>query len=227
MLTVAELPGPAMGRIRLWLLTFCLLLVSACDSLPIGGATAPTERRGSQVPPRETAQQEAQRIKQQRELAARSGLVVLSAGARAVSGRLSVQVAPVTASGRMMWLTLSLNCRPDCLQRKMPVEGRSRTISNALSVATLAPGRWRLVAIRYGRVSRTLKAEQPFEVRKGYATYLGAFYPRVLDQSATKVQFLRYSAMQQDMTRALSIYPQVRGRQLINTVSRLRKPAPL
>lgn len=226
MQTATELPGAATGRFRLWLLTFCLLLVSACDSFPIGGATAPTERRGSQVP-RETAQQEAQRIKQQRELASRSGLVVLSAGARAVSGRLSVQVAPVTASGRKMWLTLPLNCRPDCLQRKMSVGGRSRTTSNALSVATLAPGRWRLIGIRYGRVSRALKAEKPFEVRKGYATYLGAFYPRILNQAATKVQFLRYSAMQQDMTRALSIYPQVRGRQLINTVSKLRKPAPL
>ena len=216
-----------MIRNRVLLMVASLLLVSACDSLPIGGSKVPVERRSGQVPQRETAQQEAQRIRQQREAAAKSGLVVLSAGSRSVSGRLSLQLAPVTAAGRKTWLTLPLNCRSDCLRRKVSVAGRISTVNNALTVATLAPGRWRIVAIRYGRVSRALDATKPFEVRKGFTTYLGAFYPRVLDQSASRVQFLRYAAMQQDMTRALSLYPQVRGRQLINTVSKLRKPTPL
>lgn len=198
--------------------------LGACTGLPIGSSSPQVASRGEPAVTRETAQQETQRIKAQRESAARSGVVVLSAGASSLSGKVTLKLVPVSPSGKAQWLTIGLNCQPNCLARQVRIGGTRMTTRNTLMVAQLAPGRWQIGEVRYARAIVQPAKQSPFEVRNGYATYLGGFFVRPGDTAQPGVRVFRYAAMQQDMTRALSAYPAVRGRRMINTVNKLRQP---
>lgn len=218
-----------LNRLRLIAMALvAAVAVAACGVLPGGsGGAAPVQQRGA-MPPRETPQQEAQRIKAQREQAQQSGLVAFSAGSGKQTGSLQLLVEPLTAQGRAVWISVDTACRPNCLQRRISIGSGQFLVNSALTIHSIESGRWQLVAARFDGVEKRLSSPPIFEVKKGYATYLGAFVPAVIEDNRNNVlRLLRYSALEQDMTFALSNYPLARGRRIINTVSKLRKPAPM
>jgi len=208
-----------------WPLLGALLLslfIGACGTPSPSGsgrASAP-QKRAPAVPPKETPQEEAARIRAQRVNAATNGVVVFSAGSIGRVGWYKMLVEPVGHKARARWLRVSTNCGTECLRRKLTIRKTRAVVQHTLSVSNLAPGQWRMTTVQFGRRKQPLERQIIFEVKKGYATYLGGFVAQV----GSKLNVFRYSALQSDLSRALSQYPQTRGRRMINTAKKLRKP---
>ncbi len=210
------------SQVRLAVALLVALFLSACGT-PSGGSRSEAPRKrapAAGVPAQETPAQEAARIRAQRDNAATNGVVVYSAGSLGRVGWFKMLVEPTVQNARASWLQVSTNCAAECLRRKLRVKQSKVVIHNTLSVSNLAPGRWRVTKVRFGRREKKLTTPIIFEVKKGYATYLGGFAIQV----NPTLNVYRYSAIQSDMSRALSQYPQTRGRRMINTARKLRKP---
>jgi hypothetical protein len=192
-------------------------------SLFIAGCAAPTRmpsQGGVAIPPKETPQQEAARIRDQRKQSDATAVVVYSAGSLGQVGWYRMLVQPVGHNAREQWLSVSTNCGTECMRRKLTVRKVRTVVQHTLSVTNLEPGKWRMTTLQFGQRKLTLKKPVVFEVKNGYATYLGGFVVQI----NPKLGVYRYSALQSDLSRALSVYPQTRGRRMINTVKKLRKP---
>ena len=206
-----------------WSLIGALLLslfISACGTTSPNRTSAPKNPAAVGVPAQESAKQEAARIRAQRDQSSTNGVVVYSAGSIGQVGWYKMQVQPVGHRARSRWLSVSTNCGTECLRRKLTIRKARGVVQHTLSVVNLEPGQWRMSAVQFGRRKQVLKNPITFDVRKGYATYLGGFAIQVINQ----LNVYRYSALQSDLSRALSQYPQTRGRRMINTAKKLRKP---
>jgi|GEM_PF-4487747 len=174
----------------------------------------------SSLPPKESPAQEAARIREQREQADTNGVVVYSAGSIGRLGWYKMLVEPVGHSAPARWLQVSTNCGTECLRRKLTIRKSRVVVQHTLSVANLEPGKWRMTTLQFERRKQTLANPITFQVKNGFATYLGGFVAQV----GKNLNVFRYSALQSDLSRALSQYPQTRGRRMINTAKKLRKP---
>lgn len=206
--------------------------VASCALPELDGAgTGKSSRnKSAKKPPRESSQQETKRLRDQRERAQQDGLVVFSAGTlKGVTARHGTElvfqfehIRPVQGkASRPGTMGVLLDCKiGDCLARRLRLAGKTRSAQTRVAVVTLSPGLWRLSAARIsGQAPIRFKTALPFEIRNGHATYLGAFVLTGASSGTTpKPPIARFSAVQSDMSHALDIFEQTRGRKLINTL---------
>lgn len=186
------------------------------------------------------------RIAEQRERSARDGVVVFSVGASALvdlaeGSSLSLQFEAEGTRERGV-IAVDLTCRTvPCSERILTIDGQSVLLNHSLTVLALTPGRWKLQALRLNEVSARVDGKTSiirlskapwFDVRIGHATYLGGFVVTpapdgkdgALADGIASLPVLRYAAIEDDMARALSDFPDARGRRMLNATRGLAKP---
>ena len=195
------------------------------------------------------AKAESERLVAQRESAATNAVLVFSVGASTAAGmlqgsELELQLTPADA-GDKKFISVALACEPGaCMQRELSWQSANLAVASRLGVATLAAGRWTVTGARLIEVSKQggrslteLSFNKPlkFNMRKGYATYLGAFTVTGGAQLAKdgngaelmRLPLLRSSQLEQDMARALTDFPETRGRRMLNDVQGLSQAQPV
>lgn len=189
---------------------------------------------------------EERRLAKQRERAQADAVLVLSAGATRASGlqagsALTLQFKSV-ASGEIRNISIELGCEPPfCAERLLRLQTFEVVSRGSLAVDTLPEGRWRLHSARLKEVSALVAGEQSdvtfsnppqFEMRNGHATYLGAFtvvggVQRIVRGSGAQIvrlPMVRDSNVEPDMERALTEFPETRGRRVLDGAQGLKKP---
>lgn len=194
-------------------------------------------------------QTEAERLASQRDKAASSAILVLSAGATRASGlqagsQLTLEFR-AAKSGESRKVTIDIGCGEGvCVERRLKLSAHEVITRDLLTVTELPQGRWKLHSASLVEVSELAKGEQSyvtfkqtpdFSVRNGHATYLGTFtvvggaqrINRGSGGEIVRLPLVRYSNLERDMERALTQFPAARGRRMINEAKTFAKPQPV
>lgn len=228
------------------------------DDIEQGRLPAPIERADTRdgVPVDESAptnqslmDEEAMRLARQREAAADSAILVLSAGATRASGlkagsELTLEFEP-EGGGERQSLTLDIGCANSvCTERRLKLRAHEVITQDLLAVTSLPEGRWKLHSAKLVEVSALASGDESevsfsqapsFEVRNGYTTYLGAFtvvggaqrIKRGSGKEIVRLPLVRFSNLEKDMERALTEFPETRGRRMLNEASGMARPQPV
>ena len=208
------------------------------------GARDPADRpdagASSDVPVADSGALEDERLAMQREAAQGDALVIVSLGATAdanlADGRLALRFEPAQG-GTSLTISSALDCRDDCVRRDIRFGTGQASVGSHLLVASMPQGSWRITAVllerpRLATEVLSLDPAEPFEIRQGSSTYLGAFVvlgpaeERRVASGATgsRLPVMRYSDVERDLSRALVLFPETRGRRLLNDVAGLSRP---
>ena len=190
---------------------------------------------------------ETEQLVARREQAEKTAVLVLSAGATDAAGfqpgsSLSLDLVEAAGSARET-ITLDLGCtRADCQAQAMRLGDRQVVVQSSLRVIRLPAGSWQLRSVsviektaRGGTEVATVNLSKPlsFRMRNGYATYLGAFTVAAglpadgKSGQGAQLPLLRSSNLEPNMARALTDFPETRGRRMLNAVQGMLKPQPV
>ncbi|MGH1360203.1 MAG: hypothetical protein ACRBC3_15700 [Burkholderiaceae bacterium] len=193
--------------------------------------------------------EEEMRLARQREASAKSALLVLSAGATRASGlqagsELTLEFE-AQDGGKRHSLTLDIGCEKSvCAERRLKLRAHEVISKDLLTVTVLPEGRWKLHSARLKEVSALASGDESqvefsrapsFEVRNGYTTYLGSFtvvggaqrIRRGSGKEIVRLPLVRFSNLEKDMERALTEFPETRGRRMLNEARGMARPQPV